>query len=123
MSEKKLTQIFLLHSVKFVCEALREHAKQRDVSLYVIDDPTNFSFFLEDMAPEVVIAHSTDLEGQIEDFIKQFEGHDNILKILWAEEGNDPTKVLFDDMIVGEISPGHFVEQLESMLESYRKKQ
>lgn len=121
MSGIKLNQIFLLHSVKFVCEALRVHAKNSDVSIYTLDGPTNLSFFIEDMKPQVVLIREEDLGDQLDAFLAEFKDHPKILKVLWSKSDDSEMGRSFDAVLSEPISPRTIFSELEGLLESYVK--
>ena len=121
MSGIKLNQIFLLHSVKFVCEALKIHAKNCDVSIYTLDGPTNLSFFIEDMNPQVVLIREEDLGNQLDAFLAEFKDYPQILKVLWSKGGDSEIAKSFDAVLHEPISPRTIFSELEGLLESYGK--
>ena len=118
MSGIKLNQIFLLHSVKFVCEALKVHAKNSDVSIYTLDGPTNLSFFIEDMKPQVVLIREEDLGDQLDAFLAEFKDHPKILKVLWSKSDDSEMGRSFDAVLSEPISPRTIFSELERLLES-----
>lgn len=53
-----LKQVFLIHPIKFVCNAVKEFAKQELVTIYDEQKINDFGYLINDLKPELIAIHA-----------------------------------------------------------------
>lgn len=109
-----LKHLIFAHHKPMAVKLLDKYTKNNDVSLYLLDDYNDFSYLVDDLAPRAIIIHIEVWEKESENILRNIEQANHKAEIIILS----PNKHPHYKTIIEPFEPGHFLTNLDDLLES-----